>query len=144
MTFTVCKLTVHMTNFWHTLCRKWDFVFLFPLLYHIKFCPLVKISVKIYQILLLCSEWAVNQHRDSLASYVGHHNLMEFFAIAENESKARVKFNFLQKMLQPCGLPPVKAEEDWSVVLHVLFPFFCFFLTPIINNCSQHFHVSLH
>lgn len=54
----------------------------------------------------------MNQHRDSLASYVGHHNLMEFFAIAENESKARVKFNFLQKMLQPCGLPPVKAEED--------------------------------
>lgn len=58
------------------------------------------------------SEWAVNQHRDSLASYVGHHNLMEFFAVAENESKARVKFNFLQKMLQPCGLPPAKAEED--------------------------------
>ena len=38
----------------------------------------------------------LNQHRDTLASYIGHHNLMEFFAIAENESKARVKFNFLQ------------------------------------------------
>ena len=46
--------------------------------------------------LILCSEWAVNQHRDSLSSYIGHHNLVEFFAIAENESKARVKFNFLQ------------------------------------------------
>ena len=43
-----------------------------------------------------CSEWLVNQHRDSFATYIGHHNLVEFFAIAENESKARVKFNFLQ------------------------------------------------
>ena len=42
------------------------------------------------------SEWLVNQHRDSFASYIGHPNLVEFFAIAENESKARVKFNFLQ------------------------------------------------
>ena len=44
----------------------------------------------------LHSEWLVNQHRDSFASYIGHPNLMEFFAVAENESKARVKFNFLQ------------------------------------------------
>ena len=44
----------------------------------------------------LCSEWVVNQHRDTFASYVGHHTFMEFFAIAENESKARVKFTFLQ------------------------------------------------
>ncbi len=77
------------------------------------------------------SEWVVNQHRDSLASYIGHHNLVEFFAIAENESKARVKFKFLQvstimgqlcftiknfpypqKMLQPCGFPHEKQEED--------------------------------
>lgn len=56
-------------------------------------------------------EWIVNQHRDTYASYVGHHNLVEFFAIAENESKARVKFSFLQKMLQPCGLPPEKSED---------------------------------
>ena len=82
----------------------------------------------------VCSEWVVNQHRDSLASYVGHPNLMEYFAIADNESKARVKFNFLQvrstttsnphtimcillcfdlqKMLQPCGLPQEKVEQD--------------------------------
>ena len=42
------------------------------------------------------SEWLVNQHRDSFASYIGHPNLMEFFSVAENESKARVKFSFLQ------------------------------------------------
>ena len=42
------------------------------------------------------SEWLVNQHRDSFVSFIGHPNLLEFFAVAENESKSRVKFNFLQ------------------------------------------------
>ena len=44
------------------------------------------------------SEWVVNQHRDTFASYIGHHYMLEFFAVAENESKARVKFSFLQVM----------------------------------------------
>eukprot|EP00794_Sanderia_malayensis_P009016 gene9015-9980_t len=57
-------------------------------------------------------EWMVNQHRDSIASYVGHYNLLEFFAIAENETKARVKFNLLKKTLQPCGKPPERPEWD--------------------------------
>ena len=46
--------------------------------------------------ILFPSEWMVNQHRDSIASYIGHNNMLEFFAIAENESKARVKFNLLK------------------------------------------------
>lgn len=56
----------------------------------------IELLAAILMKIFACSEWVVNQHRDSLASYIGHHNLMEFFAIAENESKARVKFNFLQ------------------------------------------------
>ena len=48
------------------------------------------------------SDWVVNQHRDSLASYIGHHNLTEFFAVAENESKARIKFNCLQVCVCVC------------------------------------------
>ena len=56
-------------------------------------------------------EWAVNIHRDSYASYVGHHSLLSYFAIAENESIGRVKYNMMQKMLLPCGLPPEKEEE---------------------------------
>jgi splicing factor 3B subunit 5 len=39
------------------------------------------------------SEWVTNQHRDSLASYIGHTSLAAYFAIAENESIARVKYN---------------------------------------------------
>ncbi|CAI5981673.1 unnamed protein product, partial [Closterium sp. NIES-65] len=57
------------------------------------------------------SEWAVNIHRDSYASYVGHHPLLAFFAVAENESIGRERYNFMQRMLLPCGLPPDRDEE---------------------------------
>jgi splicing factor 3B subunit 5 len=56
-------------------------------------------------------EWLVNQHRDSFASYMGHFDLLNFFAISENEAKARVRFNLMEKMLQPCGPPPEKPED---------------------------------
>lgn len=56
-------------------------------------------------------EWLTNQHRDSLASYLGHYDLLSYYSIAENEAKARVRFNLLEKMLQPCGPPPEKPEE---------------------------------
>ena len=57
------------------------------------------------------SEWGVNQHRDSLALYVGFDSLSHYIAVAENESIGRVKFNCMQKMIQPCGPPPPKEED---------------------------------
>merc|ERR1712223_2253799 len=57
-------------------------------------------------------EWATNQHRDTYASYMGHFDMMNYFSIAENESKARVRFNLMEKMIQPCGPPPEKKAED--------------------------------
>ena len=57
-------------------------------------------------------EWIVNQHRDSLAQYVGKHSMLQYFALAENESISRVGYQMKQKMLLPCGLPPPPAEED--------------------------------
>lgn len=42
------------------------------------------------------SEWGVNQARDSYASYVGHYPMLSYFAVAENESIARVKFNIAE------------------------------------------------
>ncbi|CAG9764753.1 unnamed protein product [Ceutorhynchus assimilis] len=56
-------------------------------------------------------EWLLNQHRDSYSSYLGHPDLLSYFAIAENEAKARVRFNLMEKMLQPCGPPPDKPED---------------------------------
>lgn len=57
-------------------------------------------------------EWLLNIHRDSYASYIGHHNMLSYFAVAQNESIGRVKYEFLQKMLLPCGLPPAEKEEE--------------------------------
>jgi splicing factor 3B subunit 5 len=56
-------------------------------------------------------EWAVNIHRDSYASYVGHHHMLGYFSVAENESIGRTKYQMLQKMLLPCGLPPAREED---------------------------------
>ncbi|KAF9902158.1 hypothetical protein EC991_005238 [Linnemannia zychae] len=55
-------------------------------------------------------EWGVNQARDTYASYVGHYPMMSYFALAENESIARVKFNITEKMVQPCGPPPERKD----------------------------------
>eukprot|EP00038_Savillea_parva_P026504 m.54722 g.54722 ORF g.54722 m.54722 type:complete len:87 (-) comp7551_c0_seq3:224-484(-) len=56
-------------------------------------------------------EWLVNQHRDTVASYIGRPNLLDHVAIVENEAKERVRFNLLKKAIQPCGPPPFKAED---------------------------------
>ncbi|XP_023217527.1 probable splicing factor 3B subunit 5 [Centruroides sculpturatus] len=56
-------------------------------------------------------EWVVNQHRDSGASCIGHFDLLNLFSIAENEAKARIRFNITEKMLQPCGPPREKPED---------------------------------
>ncbi|XVF75013.1 hypothetical protein PTKIN_Ptkin13bG0155100 [Pterospermum kingtungense] len=41
-------------------------------------------------------EWAVNIQRDSYASYVGHYPMLAYFAVAENESIGRERYNFMQ------------------------------------------------
>ncbi len=57
-------------------------------------------------------EWAVNMHRDTAASLVGHHYLTAYLAVAENEAPARVAFELKQRMLLPCGLPPAREEAE--------------------------------
>ncbi|CAF0870995.1 unnamed protein product [Brachionus calyciflorus] len=56
-------------------------------------------------------EWLTNQHRDTMASFIGHYDLLNYLAVVENESKARLKFNYLKRMVQPCGPPPFKEDE---------------------------------
>ena len=56
-------------------------------------------------------KWLTNQHRDSLSSYVDHFDMLNFIAVAENESKARVKYNKIKKMIQSCG-PPTQLKYD--------------------------------
>ena len=57
-------------------------------------------------------EWVTNMHRDTMASHVGHYDQMSYYAVAQNESLGRVKKEFLEKMLEPCGKPPVGAKEE--------------------------------
>mmetsp|Transcript_29410 Transcript_29410/g.53848 ORF Transcript_29410/g.53848 Transcript_29410/m.53848 type:complete len:97 (+) Transcript_29410:74-364(+) len=57
-------------------------------------------------------EWITNMHRDTLASHVGHYDQMSFYAVAQNESVGRVKKDFLERMLMPCGRVPVGGKEE--------------------------------
>ena len=61
---------------------------------------------------LLLRFCVVLQARDTCASHIGHFDMINYFALAENESKARLKFNLVEKMLQPCGPPPERKQED--------------------------------
>jgi splicing factor 3B subunit 5 len=56
-------------------------------------------------------DWAVNIQRDSIASYIGHPSMLNYFATAMNESPARMRHNLLMRMISPCG-PPPPSEED--------------------------------
>lgn len=38
--------------------------------------------------------------------------MINHIALCENESKARVKFQLLKKMIQPCGPPHEKMDEN--------------------------------
>ncbi|KAJ6898583.1 hypothetical protein NC652_025182 [Populus alba x Populus x berolinensis] len=50
-------------------------------------------------------EWAVNIQRDSYASYMGHYPMLAYFALAENESIGRERYNFMQVLLITSSFP---------------------------------------
>jgi len=55
-------------------------------------------------------EWIVNHHRDSLASYIGHSDITALFAVGQNQSMARVRYQLLLNMIKPCGDSPNKED----------------------------------
>lgn len=57
-------------------------------------------------------EFLTNQHRDTAASVVGHYDQLSYYAVAQNESVGRVRLDFLESMVQPCGLPPKTKDVD--------------------------------
>jgi splicing factor 3B subunit 5 len=56
-------------------------------------------------------EWLTHQHRDTLASIVGHPGLTSYLAIADGEATGRMRFEMTERMLQPCGPPPAKDDD---------------------------------
>lgn len=61
-------------------------------------------------------EWFTNIHRDSYASHIGHKDMLSYFAVAQNKHVERVRFDMLEKMLQPCAPPPAISRETVAVV----------------------------
>ncbi len=64
------------------------------------------------QIPSLPSEWLTNQHRDSLATYLGHAHMTQYCALVEGKSSARMVDELIDTMVEPCGPPPKEAEAD--------------------------------
>ena len=60
------------------------------------------------------SEWLVNQHRDSAASYIGHYNLLDYFALVENETRARTRFNLLEVSVSVNPLTTMSDQDRIS------------------------------
>jgi hypothetical protein len=38
--------------------------------------------------------------------------MLSYFAVAQNDSVGRVRYQLMEKMLQPCGRPPVPALRE--------------------------------
>lgn len=58
------------------------------------------------------SEWLTNQHRDTYATHLGHHDQLAYIAVAQNDAVGRVRYQMLEKMLQPCGPPPAAKDDE--------------------------------
>ena len=69
----------------------------------------------------------MNIQRDSYASYIGHYPMLAYFAIAENESIGRERYNFMQVYMETCLHSPTKlylkcsVEQVWGINIAVNF-----------------------
>ena len=59
-------------------------------------------------------EFLTNQHRDTYASLISHADQLSYMAVSTNQSLARVKLEFLESMVQPCGPPPTTTAHKQS------------------------------
>lgn len=76
--------------------QNWDFCAIDMTFYIFVMCIYLSFLSSYTCLFWMCSEWAVNIQRDSYASYVGHYPILAYFAIAENESIGRERYNFMQ------------------------------------------------
>jgi hypothetical protein len=65
------------------------------------------------------SEWLTHQHRDTLASIVGHSTLSSYLAIADGESIGRVKFEMCEVSYHPVRVRSPFKNADWEHKAHV-------------------------
>eukprot|EP01054_Gregarina_sp_Poly1_P001255 Gregarina_sp_Poly_1__1254@NODE_1303_length_4431_cov_1311_404675_g882_i0_p3_GENE_NODE_1303_length_4431_cov_1311_404675_g882_i0NODE_1303_length_4431_cov_1311_404675_g882_i0_p3_ORF_typecomplete_len112_score11_48SF3b10/PF07189_11/1e34SF3b10/PF07189_11/1_8e04Longin/PF13774_6/0_27EspB/PF05802_11/1Activator_LAG3/PF11498_8/6_NODE_1303_length_4431_cov_1311_404675_g882_i040674402 len=48
-------------------------------------------------------QWGSTIRRDTLASHVGHHSRLMYFAVAKGQTIARIRYQFLSDLARPCG-----------------------------------------
>ena len=56
-------------------------------------------------------EWAQNQHRDTIASHVAHYDMLSYFAVAQNDSIGRVRYQLLE------------VSQNYSLLLITIYDF---------------------
>mmetsp|Transcript_7331 Transcript_7331/g.14996 ORF Transcript_7331/g.14996 Transcript_7331/m.14996 type:complete len:104 (+) Transcript_7331:226-537(+) len=58
-------------------------------------------------------EWMANMNRDSLACYLGHADMVTFFAVAEGSSVVRARFSLVESVARPVAdLDEVKRARE--------------------------------
>ncbi|KIH90482.1 splicing factor 3B subunit 5 [Sporothrix brasiliensis 5110] len=57
-------------------------------------------------------EWKSNIMRDTYSSLVGHPPMLAFLSLAQGEPAAKTRFKLLKNMVQPCGPPPARDEDE--------------------------------
>lgn len=67
-------------------------------------------------------EWAEHQHRDSIASYLGHSSILEYFALAEGISVGRARLNLLERLHRPVGEKPESDSRSGDPAAGIKLP----------------------
>ena len=57
-------------------------------------------------------ELAVQNHRDTYATILGHHDMLLYAAAAEGVCGARMRLSLMERMIAPCGAPPARAPSQ--------------------------------
>ena len=57
-------------------------------------------------------ELAVQNHRDTYSTILGHHDMLLYSAAAEGVCGARMRLNLMERMIAPCGAPPARAPSQ--------------------------------
>ncbi|CAK7200830.1 hypothetical protein SEUCBS139899_003529 [Sporothrix eucalyptigena] len=57
-------------------------------------------------------EWKSNIMRDTYSSLAGHPPMLAYLSLAQGEPASKTRFKLLKNMVQPCGPPPARDEDD--------------------------------
>ena len=81
-------------------------------------------------------EWAQNQHRDTIASHVAHYDMLSYFAVAQNDSIGRVRYQLLEVSFIPPYIPISNSSSTPLVVFS-----FSFFAVSSHVVLILHYHL---